>query len=65
MSAYGVLLAWPTAAVITFFAVVAGMDVDSHGTADDSAEPVAAEHTWLSPGGPSPPPEPPAPPGPR
>jgi hypothetical protein len=32
MSAYGVLLAWPTAAVITFFAVVAGLDVESHGT---------------------------------
>lgn len=31
MSAYGVLLAWPTAAVITFFAIVAGLDVESQG----------------------------------
>lgn len=66
MSAYGVLLAWPTAAVITFFAVVAGLDVDSRSTADDPSEqPVAAEPSWLSPGGPSVPPEPPEPPGPR
>ena len=31
MSAYGVLLAWPMAAVITFFAIVAGLDVESYG----------------------------------
>ena len=31
MSAYGVLLAWPTAAVISFFAIVAGLDVESPG----------------------------------
>ena len=31
ISAIGVLLAWPTAAVITFFAIVAGLDVDGHG----------------------------------
>ena len=38
MSAYGVLLAWPMAAVITFFAIVAGLDVDSPG-------PAPADHT--------------------
>ena len=81
MSAYGVLLAWPTAAVITFFAVVAGLDVESHGSAHSdatepfgpaghgpeggSAEPVTAEPSWLSPGAPAAQPEPPAPPGPR
>ncbi len=66
MSAYGVLLAWPTAAVITFFAVVAGLDVDSRSTADGPTEqPVAAEPSWLSPGAPSVPPEQPEPPGPR
>ena len=72
LSAYGVLLAWPTAAVITFFAIVAGLDVESHtadrtdhlaGHADPdreagAAEPVAPERSWLSPGAP---PEPPAP----
>lgn len=84
MSAYGVLLAWPTAAVITFFAIVAGLDVDSHGSeragraepADrtghvpeqaghdpstaqpGSAEPIAAERSWFSPGAPPEPPEP-------
>jgi len=74
LSALGVLLAWPTAAVITFFAVVAGLDVESHGAdrTDDlpepaghvphpgeaAAAPVAAERSWLSPGAP---PEPPAP----
>jgi hypothetical protein len=74
LSALGVLLAWPTAAVITFFAIVAGLDVESHGAdrADDlpgqpghaphpgetSAAPIAAERSWLSPSGP---PEPPAP----
>jgi hypothetical protein len=51
MSAYGVLLAWPTAAVITFFAVVAGLDVESHGT--DRAEPLperaeSADHAGLT-----------------
>jgi hypothetical protein len=51
MSAYGVLLAWPTAAVITFFAVVAGLDVESHGT--DRAEPLPeraerADHAGLT-----------------
>jgi hypothetical protein len=74
LSALGVLLAWPTAAVITFFAIVAGLDVESHGAdraghlpeqagrashpGETAAAPVAAERSWLSPGGP---PEPPAP----
>jgi len=74
LSALGVLLAWPTAAVITFFAVVAGLDVESPGAdrtdhlpepaghvphaGEPAAAPVAAERSWLSPGAP---PEPPAP----
>jgi hypothetical protein len=75
LSALGVLLAWPTAAVITFFAIVAGLDVESHAAdraghlpeqpghaphhpGETSAAPIAAERSWLSPGGP---PEPPAP----
>ena len=72
LSALGVLLAWPTAAVITFFAIVAGLDVESHsvdrsdhpavpggqGPVAGAPEPIVADRSWLSPGGP---PEPPAP----
>jgi hypothetical protein len=48
MSAYGVLLAWPTAAVITFFAVVAGLDVESHGTDRAERLPERADHAGLT-----------------
>jgi len=47
VSAYGVLLAWPMATVITYFAVAAGAEV---GDDEQPPEPVIVDRDALSPG---------------
>jgi hypothetical protein len=47
VSAYGVLLAWPMATVITYFAVAAGAEAGDH---EQPNEPGADERDVLSPG---------------